>query len=113
MDVASLSGFLPRAVSLARSHFVQRRDTFEDFINAKLEDEMRALDEFRARRLRQLELDLDQSDRADRFRRQRVEQNRHEVKEIHDEYLTWIEQTMTTEPHPWIRVVCAMTPLAS
>ena len=74
---------------------------------------MRALDEFRARRLRQLELELDESDRADRFRQHRDERNRQEVKDIHDEYLNWIEETMTTEPHPWIRVVCAMTPLAS
>ena len=111
-DVPKLSGFLPRAVSLARDHFIQRRDAFEDIINAKLEDEVRALDEFRARRLRQLELELDESDRADRFRQHRDERNRQEVKDIHDEYLNWIEETMTTEPHPWIRVVCAMTPLA-
>ena len=113
VDVPKLSELLPRAVSLARDHFIQRRDAFEDIINAKLEDEVRALDEFKARRLRQLELDLDQFDRADRFRRHRDEQNRQEVKEIHDEYVNWIEETMTTEPHPWIRVVCAMTPLAS
>ena len=108
-----LSGLLPRAVSLAREHFIQRRGAFEDIINAKLEDEVRALDEFKARRLSQLALDLDQFDRAERFRQHRDEQSRQEVKDIHDEYLTWIEETMTTEPHPWIRVVCAMTPLAS
>ena len=111
--VPKLSELLPRAVRLAREHFIQRRDAFEDIINAKLEDEVRALDEFKARRLSQLELDLGQFDRADRFRQHRDEQNRQEIKYIHDEYLTWIEETMTTEPHPWIRVVCAMTPLAS
>ena len=39
----------------------------------------------------------------------RAERNRHEVEEIFDEYLKWIEDTMTTEPRPWIKVVCAMT----
>ena len=112
-DVPTLSKLLPRAVSLARDHFIQRRDAFEDIINAKLEDEVRALDEFKARRLSQLELDLDLFERADRFRQNRGEQSRQEVNEIHDEYLNWIEETMTTEPHPWIRVVCAMTPLTA
>ncbi len=112
-DVPTLSKLLPRAVRLARDHFIQRRDAFEDIINEKLEDEVRALDEFKARRLNQLELDLGQFDRADRFRQNRGEQSRQEVNEIHDEYLNWIEETMTTEPHPWIRVVCAMTPLTA
>ena len=31
------------------------------------------------------------------------------VEEIFDEYLEWIQETMTTEPRPWIKVVCAMT----
>ena len=112
-DVPKLSGHLPRAVSLARDHFIQRRNAFEDIINAKLEDEVRALDEFRARKLRQLEFDVSHSEHAEQFRRHSVERARQEVEEVHDEYVKWIEETMTTEPHPWIRVVCAMTPLAS
>ncbi len=35
-----------------------------------------------------------------------VAQQRHDPA---DEYLKWIEDTMTTEPRPWIKVVCAMT----
>ena len=110
VDVAALSRLLPRAVSLAREHFIERRNVFEKYINAKLDGEVKALDEFKARRRRQLDLDLEQSDRADRFRQLRIEQASREAEEVHDEYVTWIEETMTTEPHPWIRVVCAMTP---
>ena len=111
-DVAALSRLLPAAVERAREHFIGRRRAFEAIINAKLEDEVRALDDFRDRRLRQLELALSTSHQAEPFKRHRDEQDRHEVKTIHDEYVTWIEETMTTEPHPWIRVICAMTALA-
>ena len=113
VDVPALSRLLPEAVHRAREHFVERRDAFEKLINAKLEVEVRALDEFRARRLRQLELDIFRSDQAEHFRRRRDEQARQEVDDTHDEYWEWIQETMTTEPHPWIKVVCAMTPLAS
>ena len=109
VDVKALSELLPQAVSRARKHFTQRRDAFEETINAKLEDEVRALDEFKARQLRQLEVDLDQSRQAEQFKRSRAEQTRHDIQTIHDEYLTWIEETMTTEPYPWIKVICAMT----
>ncbi len=84
----------------------------EEIVNAKLNDEVRALDEFKARQLRQLELDLSQSRQSEQFKRHRDEQARQDIQDIHDEYVIWIEETMTTEPHPWIRVICAMTPLA-
>ena len=112
-DVDALSRLLPNAVRRAREHFIERRNVFEKSIDAKLEDEVRALDAFRARRLRQLEFDFSQSERGEQVGRHRAEQARREVEEVHDEYVKWIEETMTTEPHPWIRVVCAMTPLAS
>ena len=100
---------LPGAVGHARAHFRSRRNTFEDIVNAKLEEEVRALDEFVARQRRQLELDLAESGQAEPFRRRRDAQARQDLDAIHDEYMTWIEETMTTEPHPWIKVVCAMT----
>ena len=62
--------------------------------------------------LRQLEIDFSQSDQAEQFKRRRDEWARRDIQAIHDEYLTWIEETMTTEPHPWIKVVCAMAALA-
>ena len=111
-DVDALSQLLPNAVRRAREHFIGRRNVFEKSIDAKLEDEVRALDAFRARKLRQFEFDFSKSERGEPIRRHREEQARREVEEVHDEYVKWIEETMTTEPHPWIRVVCAMTPLA-
>ena len=108
-DVAALSRLLPGAVGRARVHFRERRNAFEEVINAKLDEEVRALDEFVARQRRQLELDLAESRQAEPFRRRRDAQARQDIEAIHDEYVTWIEETMTTEPHPWIKVVCAMT----
>ena len=111
-DTAALSRLLPDAVSRARAHFMERRAAFKAIIDAKLEEEKRALDEFVARQCRQLELDLARSRGTESFRRRRDKQVRQDIKAIHDEYVTWIEETMTTEPHPWIKVVCAMTALA-
>ena len=109
LDVAALSRLLPGAVGRARAHFRERRNAFEEVINAKLDEEVRALDEFVARQRRQLELDLAESRQAEPFRRRRDALARQDIEAMHDEYMTWIEETMTTEPHPWIKVVCAMT----
>ena len=100
---------LPEAVAKAREWVVGRRDAFEKRINAKLDHAVAALDELKARRLRQLELRLAGSGQAEAIKRARAERSRHEVEEIFDEYLEWIQDAMTTEPRPWIKVVCAMT----
>ena len=110
VDVSALSRLLPTAVDRARAHFIERRNAFEEIINAKLDEEVRILDEFKARQLRQLKLDLDQSQQSEQLKRHRDERARRDIQTIHDEYLTWIEETMTTEPHPWIKVICAMAP---
>ena len=111
-DLAALSRLLPEAVSRARTHFVERRNAFEAIVNAKLDEEVRALDEFMARHRRQSELDFAQSRQAEQFRRRRHEQASNELDAIYDEYWSWMSETMTTEPHPWIKVICATTGLA-
>ena len=112
LDLNGLSTLLPEAVKRARQHFLQRRDAFEETINAQLEEEVAALDAFRDRRLRQLELNLAQPDQSGPFKHQHQDQASREVEEVYDEYLKWIEDTMTTERSPWVKVICAMTPLA-
>ncbi len=111
-DIEALSRLLPEAVQRARGHFIKRRRAFEDIINAQLDKEVDALDAFRARRLAQLDAWRAASGQAEQLKRGRAEQEREQVQAIHDEYLEWIQDTMTTEPHPSIKVVCAMTPQA-
>ena len=108
-DLDGIQRRLPEAVAKAREWVIGRRNAFEKRINDKLDRAVAALDELKARRLRQLELQLAGSGQAEAFKRARAERSRHEVEEIFDEYLEWIQETMTTEPRPWIKVVCAMT----
>ena len=105
-----LTVMLPEAVRRAKAHFSARRDAFEDAVNAKLNEEVAALDEFKERRRRQLKAELEESTQPDGFKRQREIQVTSEINEVHDEYLTWIQDTMTTERAPWVKVICAMTP---
>ena len=108
-DVDALKGLLPDAVARARERVVERRRAFESRINDKLNDELAALETLKARQLRRLALQLDRSDQAEAFKRAREERGRRDIDAIFDEYLTWIEDTMTTEPQPYIKVVCVMT----
>ena len=111
VDVDRLSQLLPKAVQHARDHFVERRDAFERALNDQLNEEVAALDAFKERRLAQSDAELAFSRQAGQLRRNRAARTRQEVDDILDDYLEWIEETMTTERNPSIKVICALTPL--
>ena len=108
-DTSALRSLLPDAVARGRDWVVDRRRAFESRINDKLNDELKALEKLKTRQLRQLELQLERSDQAEAFKRNRQERGRRDIDTVFEEYLQWIEDTMTTEPQPWIKVVCVMT----
>ena len=70
---------------------------------------MEALEKLKTRQLRQLELQLERSDQAETFKRARQERGQRDIDTIFKEYLEWVQDTMTTEPQPYIKVVCVMT----
>ena len=108
-DVDALRRLLPDAVAKARAWVAARRRDFEERVNEKLNRELEALEKLKARRLRQLELQLERSDQSETFKRARQERGRRDVETIFNEYLKWVEDTMTTEPQPYIKVACVMT----
>ena len=108
-DLPALRGLLPDAVERARERVVKRRNDFETRVNDKLNRELAALDALKARQVRQLELRLERSDQSEAFKHAREQRARRDIDTVFDEYLTWVEETMTTEPQPWMRVACVMT----
>ena len=108
-DTDALQRLLADAVARARGWVVERRRAFESRVNEKLNDELEALERLRNRQIRQLELQLERSDQAEAFKRARQERGQRDIDTIFDEYLQWVQDTMTTEPQPYIKVVCVMT----
>lgn len=108
-DHARLQRLLPKAVARAHEHVVNRRNEFEREIDHKLNAALDSLDKLKARQVQQMELKLEQSRQDEQFKRAREQRKRAEINEVFEEYLTWIEDTMTTEKQPYIKVICAMT----
>ena len=86
-DVDALRRLLPDAVAKAREWVAARRRDFEERVNEKLNRELEALEKLKARRLRQLELQLERSDQSETFKRARADRGRRDVETIFDEYL--------------------------
>ena len=109
VDEDQLRACLPDAVERARRWFTDRRNTFEDHINPRLTEELDALEELKKRQHARIEAMLTESRQPDKLKQRRAAEQRHEIEEIFNDYLDWIQDTMTTEDHPWIKVLAALT----
>ena len=108
VDVPALEALLPAAVEHARRWVVERRNAFEEAIDVKLEATLAELERLKDRQLRQVEIRREQSQQAETLKLRRAEQQRRAIELVFDEYLEWVQDTMTTERQPWIKVVCVL-----
>ncbi len=77
-------------------------------MNEQLNRELAALEELKARRIEQLARKLERSQRAEAFKAHQRSTSEQEIEQIFDDYLEWVEDTMTLERQPYIKVVCVM-----
>jgi hypothetical protein len=108
-DLEGLKRLLPESVRRAREWVIDRRNRFERGINEKLNDQLKELEHLRERQLEQLDRDLERSSQADAFKKARRQQRTRVIEDIFDEYIQWVEDTMTTEKEPYLQVVSVLT----
>ena len=109
VDEAALSERLPDAVERARRWFADRRNQFEAGVNPKLNEERAALDKLKQRQYARIEAMLAESQLPEARKQRLAAQQRQQIKEIFGDYLDWVQETMTTEEHPWIKVLAVLT----
>ncbi len=108
VDMESLQRLLPEAVARAKEWMTRQRKAFEDAINDKLNEHLRALERLKKRQFIQLEIRFESSSSRQKLALGRKEKERREIDRVFDEYLNWIEDTMTTEDNPYIQVVAVL-----
>jgi len=104
-DLEALRALVPDAVDRTRAAMLQRRKAFEDRIDVQLQRELDRLEQLRGRQLEQLELDFGKPSQ-----RTQLDQKKRRAQAIFDHYLEWVEDSMTTEPVPFLQVIAALRP---
>ena len=104
-----LQKLLPAAVEKTRALMTASRKDFEKQINEKLNLHLEALERLRGKQVRQLELDFGGEGGAGRLSQNRKEEKRRRIDKLFGDYMQWIEDTMTTEDKPYIRVVAVLS----
>jgi len=108
--LAALQAALPAAVAAMRQHMQARQQVFAAESHARLEGTLRNLQALQDRQMQQLELRLE--NQLDTVRRGRFERRSQLIRRVFDDYRQWVQDTLTTEPQPWVQVMAAVCPPA-
>jgi ERCC4-related helicase len=108
IDTGPLEIMLPEAIEQAKNWMSDQRRLFEDQINEKLQSHLDSLERLREKQHVQLDFSFETSRMSEKRKLSFKEMKRREIKAVFDEYMEWIEQTMTTEDNPYIQVVAVL-----
>lgn len=102
----AMQAALPGAVRAMHAYMVNQQKGFAVELAEKLSGTLSDLERLQARQLEQLNLDL--QNQLETVRRGRFEQRSQHIQRVFDDYRRWVEDTLTTEPQPWIQVLAAV-----
>jgi superfamily II DNA or RNA helicase len=107
IDTTSLQTNLADAVSAMQRHMITLEQQFSADIAQRLAGTLSDLERLQGKQMEQLELRLAANKQAEQFKKSRREQQTQYIRKVFDEYRQWVKDTMTTEPKPFIQVLCA------
>ncbi len=107
IDTTTLQTRLPGAVAAMKQHMLARQVSFAADMTARLSGTLADLERLQARQFEQLELRLATNQQAEQFKKTKRERRTQHIRKVFDEYRQWVQDTMTTEPQPFIQVLAA------
>ena len=100
----AIHSLLPDAVAEARHYMSDRRKAFQQNLHARLEDEIQNLSTLQGRQLSFLEFAFPEDQTLVGARRNKKLERRRHIDAVFAGYRRWVEETLTTEDSPFLRV---------
>jgi superfamily II DNA or RNA helicase len=107
IDTTALQSNLPDAVAAMRNHMITLQQDFSAEMAQRLSGTLANLERLQGKQMEQLELRLAANQQAEQFKKSRREKRTQHIRKVFDEYKHWVQDTMTTEPQPYIQMLCA------
>lgn len=103
---AAMQQALPMAVEAMHAHMLAKQATFASQLSERLQGTLAELERLQGRQVQQLTLELEKQ--LETVKRGRFEQRNQQITRVFDDYRQWVQDTLTTEPQPWIQVLAAV-----
>lgn len=102
----AMQSAVPAAVRAMYAYMLKQQADFSAELAQRLEGTLADLERLQGRQIEQLSLDLEKQ--LETVKRGRFEQRSRDIHRVFDDYRRWVEDTLTTEPQPWIQVLAAV-----
>ena len=99
---------LPDVVHTAQEWMRQRQHAFEGDLNPRLSAQLQRLEELKDRHKQTIQRHLEEQNIAAALKNRRRDEREREVETLFAEYMEWVEQTMSTEEHAYIKVAAVL-----
>jgi hypothetical protein len=96
------------AVDQATKALLEERQAFMQRLEPELEQQRQRLEALRGRHYEQLELRFGDDARPQAFVQARKDREKSRIERIFDDQRRWVEETMTTEPAPYIKIIAVL-----
>ena len=85
----------------------QQQSQFAAQLNTRLQSTLAELKHLQDKQIVQLVLRLE--NQIETVKRSRMETRTRQIGRVFDDYRQWVQDTLTTEPKPWIQVLAAVS----
>lgn len=109
IGLAPLEALRQPVISAVSAQMAQLQQAFSAARQPELEQQLAGLQALKGRQLQQLDLQLQGSGQAEHFKLARREERSARIEQIFADYQTWVRDTLSIEPVPFIQIIAAFT----
>lgn len=106
-DLHALEDMRCRVIEAAKAEMEQRQKAYANSREPDLEQQLAEIRALKDRQIHQLDLQLEGSKQAEHFKTARREERLNRIEKVFADYQTWVRDTHTIEPVPYIQIIAA------
>lgn len=108
VDITSLNKLRKPVVEAVKTAVLEERSALESETKPLLQAQLDELNKLRGKQITQLELALNNSKQEQHFKDSKRNRDMKRIEEVFNSYQSWVEDTMQTEPAPYIQIIAVV-----
>ena len=109
VDISALEGLRRPVVEAAKAEMARLQAEYTERHQHTLTQQLDALTALKARQVAQLDLQLSRSAQAEHLKAARREERLKRIDTVFNDYQTWVRDTLSIEPVPFIQIIAVFT----
>jgi superfamily II DNA or RNA helicase len=109
VHLAQLDALRSAVIDTAKTEMHQHQQDYTAATQSELQQQLAQLEALKGRQVSQLDLQLERSGQAEHFKAARKEERLRRIERVFNDYETWVQDTLTIEPVPFIQIIAVFT----